>query len=224
MMARALPGVAVITGKKRIDSYNLAVSRFGSDVFILDDGFQHRKMPRDKDIVLLDYKRPISTGFPFPFGYLREFPSGLKRADIIVFTRADGTEIPKAARKYCEGKHCFFSTTEYSSFMSSEGRLSVQAFVDKPVWLVSGIARPKEFEKNIRELGAEVCGHSVFQDHHAYTTKELAAVMNKAQGAGAAFLITTEKDSVKIPPELAPVFIYPEMSIKMLNEGIFGVV
>lgn len=110
MMAVNCPEAVVITGKERFRSYEYAEKKFKPDIYLLDDGFQHRRMKRDIDIVLLDHKRPASTGWMFPFGYLREPASALKkRADIVIFTRAENTTIPeKKVAKYIEGKPIFF--------------------------------------------------------------------------------------------------------------------
>ncbi|MDR2400816.1 MAG: tetraacyldisaccharide 4'-kinase, partial [Deferribacteraceae bacterium] len=116
MMAQNLPGTIVITGKDRNKSFSYAMEHFSPppEIFILDDGFQHRKMRRDADILLLDYSNPLSTGFIFPFGYLREFPSAIKRADILVFTRAAARRIPDKAAKYCADKPIFFCNAAYT--------------------------------------------------------------------------------------------------------------
>ena len=222
MMAVSVPGVIVITGKDRNKSYNLAVEKFKPSVFILDDGFQHRKMRRDLDIVLLDYTKPLSTGFPFPFGYLREFPSALKRAGIIVFTRATGTEIPPKAAKYCAGKPVYFSEFVYSKFISDNAELAPEALNGKNVWLMSGIAGNNQFGSQILKYAVKVSGHTKFGDHHAYSSDELEKVIKHAKEAGAELIITTQKDFVKIPEAYAPHFIYPVMGINILNQGQTG--
>ncbi len=224
MMAAALAGVngaAVITGKDRRASYTLAMERFSPDLFLLDDGFQHRRMPRDLDIVLLDHARPFSTGFPFPFGYLREFPSALNRADIVVFTRALSTGMPAGAEKYCRDKKVFYSANKYLAFSSPCGKLPLDCVYGKKAWLMSAIAGPEQFSGQISQLGAVISGHSVFRDHHAYTGKNIKNVTECAKTVGAEILITTQKDFVKIPDEFKPLFIYPDMAVQMLNEGLF---
>jgi len=241
MMAEALRGkngAVVITGKDRNSSYAVAMQRFAPTVFLLDDGFQCRRMPRDVDIVLLDYIKPFSTGFLFPFGYLREFPSAVKRADIVVFTRAVSVEIPAGTEKYCHGKPVFFSSNKYMAFNMDEtgvdgqkgesvsgytdGKLLLDYVSGKRVWLMSAIACPEQFNRQIQSLGAFVSGHSVFKDHHNYAEKEIKEVKNRAADSGAEILITTQKDFAKIPVEHRRSFIYPDMSVQMLNQGFFN--
>jgi len=250
MMASALlgdKGAIVITGKDRSASYTLAMQRFAPTVFLLDDGFQYRRMQKDVDIVLLDYLKPFSNGFPFPFGYLREFPSAVKRADILVFTRAVSAEIPAGTEKYCQGKPVFYSINKYLAFSCCEtflndtdktktsrhgeyaqgnigSKLPLDFVSGKSVWLMSAIAQPKQFKKQIQSLGAFVAGHSVFKDHHTYNIKEIKGITNLAADFGAKVLITTQKDFAKIPLEYRHSFIYPDMSMQMLNQGLFGTI
>ena len=224
MMALTLPGVIVVTGKKRIDSYRLAAEKLGATAFILDDGYQHQAMPRDVNILLLDHKKPFSTGFPFPFGYLREFPSAAKRADVVVFTRASDTELPQKVAHYINNKPCFFSNTKYKNFVSSQGSFPATNIKEKKVWMLSGIARPEEFKRSLEALSAQIIGQSVYRDHHAYKSHELIKEIENAGAKGAEFLITTAKDYVKIPPQYAKDFIYPEMEVEMLSEGFLETV
>lgn len=221
MMARALPGVSVITGKDRIASFKYALERYNPSVFILDDAFQHKKMRRDLNIVLLDHKKPVSTGFPFPFGYLREFPSAIKRANIVVFTRADSTELPKEAAKYCAGKPVFFAEFFYSGIVTAEGCLSVEGVAGKSVWLMSAIAGNERFAEQMKSLYVKVLGHDKFMDHHLFTEKEILSVLDKADREGAELIVVTHKDYVKIPAGYASRFAYPEMDVRILNQGFF---
>ena len=219
MMALSVPGTVVITGKDRNASYNLAMEQFKPSVFILDDGFQHRKMRRDLNIVLLDHCRPLSTGFPFPFGYLREFPSALKRADIIIFTRSNSTELPENTAKYCKGKSVYFSEFIYSKFMYQGKELATDELDGKNVWLMSGIAHNKQFNEQIMRYAVRIQGHSKFADHHNYSANTLEAVVQSAKEAGADLIITTQKDYVKVPPAYRQHFAYPVLSVNMLNQG-----
>lgn len=220
MMARALPQAVVITGKKRILSYEIARETYGCNMFILDDGFQH-KMRRDVNILLLDHKNPISTGFIFPFGMLREMPRAIKRADIILFTRASDTVMNPKVAKYCEGKPVFYSRHVYDHFCTIDGKLPLSAINGLKAWLLSGIAGPSQFEAQLKDLGCGIEGHSRFADHHAYTASEIAAVVESAAKAGAQLLITTEKDYVRIPKQFQCAFTYPSLTISLLNSGLF---
>jgi tetraacyldisaccharide 4'-kinase len=217
MMALNLPKTVVITGKDRNKAYNYAMERFAPDIFILDDAFQHRKMRRDVNILLLDHASPLSTGFIFPFGYLREFPSAIKRADMIIFTRSASAEIPEQAAKYCADKPVFFCSYYYSCFNMLQTAVPISALSGKEVWLLSGIARPKQFEQHIATLGLKIAGHSKFPDHYNYTAEDMKKLTASAQRLGAGLLMTTEKDFVRIPDAFKQAFIYPTLAISFLN-------
>ena len=225
MMAWALAGengAAVITGKDRRASYNLAVERFSPTLFLLDDGFQYRGISKDIDILLLDYAKPC--GLPFPFGYFREFPSAVRRADVVIFTRATSAGIPVGAEKYCRDKPVFYSSNKYLAFSSGGGKLSLNYILGKRVWLMSAIANPKQFCEQIRLYGAVVSGHSVFRDHYAYGEKEIESVLRSADDSCAEIVITTQKDFVKIPKMYRDKFIYPDLVVNMLNQGLFDLI
>jgi tetraacyldisaccharide 4'-kinase len=219
MMAMSLPSAVVITGKERTASFELAMQHYEPSVFILDDAFQHKRMHRDLNIVLLDHAKPLSTGFPFPFGYLREFPSALSRADIIMFTRATSTELPPKMAKYCKGKSVYFSEFVYKRFVHDGAELPVQKLEGQPVWLMSGIAHNSKLYEKMLTYAVKIRGHSKFNDHHKYTLKELDAVLRSADEAGASLIITTQKDFVKIPEQYRTRFAYPELGINILNQG-----
>jgi tetraacyldisaccharide 4'-kinase len=215
----ALRGFAVVTGKKRIASYILALKEFNPapNVFILDDGFQHRKMKRDVDIVLLDYNNPVSTGFVFPFGCLREFPSAIRRCDIVVFTRAANIVTPAKAAKYVDGKPIFFTNIHYGNFIASGKALPFEDMKGVKTWLLSGIAHPQQFQKRLEAYGLDVIGHSKFADHHTFTKYEIDRVVDSAAKAGVPTIFTTEKDFVRIPAEYRSLFAYPLLEIEFLG-------
>lgn len=222
MMAKALikDKVVVITGKDRTESLKTAEETYSSSVCILDDGFQYHKLVKDVDILLLDYKKPISTGFPFPLGYLREFPFSIKRADVVVFTRADSTDIPAKVKKYCINKPTFFCEHVYSGFYHKKER-DLEYIIGKKAWLMSGIANQSQFRKQVEDMGLAVLGATKYNDHHMYSYDDIDKVLKSAAKNNADFIITTEKDMVKIPEGLRDNFCYPMLTINMLNPGLF---
>lgn len=224
MMALSLPGVPVITGKNRNDSFTLAKKIFNPTIVLLDDGFQHKKMHRDIDIVLLDYQNPLSTGFPFPFGYLREFPSGLKRANIIIFTRAESNTIPEKVKKYVDGKHIFFSNTEYAGYIAQGSRIPLDYMRGKKAYAVSGIAHYAQFENQLTRAGLHLAGTARYKDHHAFSEQDIKKILTNASCLGAEVIITTHKDFVKIPEEYQSAFIYPDMRLKFNNGNIINTI
>lgn len=221
MIASAVKGVIVITGKERNASYDYAVEHFNPDVFILDDAFQHKRMHRDIDIVLLSHKRPASTGFPFPFGYLREFPSGINRADMVVFTRASEERIPREVTYYVQDKPVHFSNTKPVAIYRGNERFELEDFYHKYAFAFSGIAKNMNFFNSLLENGIHVGGTRKFMDHHHYSVKDLERVMMLSERKECDFLITTEKDYVKLPKEYQEKVYYLKIDIVLNNEDTF---
>ncbi len=190
----------------------------GVDAVILDDGFQHRRLHRDLDLVLLDLTRP--WGLPavhpgdepvcalLPRGLLREPPAALARADLIVLTRTD--QAPASAREgllarlteLAPGKPVAFSVHRPRGLRKVHGareRADTSMLRGKRVELLSALGNPEAFEKSVRALGADVLAHRRFPDHHAYSTGDLAGL-----GAAGGLLLTTTKDAVKLRALAAP--------------------
>lgn len=214
MIAVNCPEAIVITGKERVRSYEYAEKHFKPDIYLLDDGFQHHKMHRDIDICLLDHKKPISTGLMFPFGYLREPASGIKRADIVVFTRAEDDRIPEKAAKFVKGKPVFFSNVDYSGIYGVDGKAKI-AMKGKKVFAFAGIASPKKFFSFIKSLGAELVGRKFYSDHHCYCGRETYVVERKAREIETDLILTTEKDYVKLPEDVKERVHYLKIDINL---------
>jgi len=200
MMAVNCPEAIIITGKERTRSYEYAEKNFQPDIYLLDDGFQHKKMKRDIDICLLDHKNPVSTGMIFPFGYLREPASALNRADIIVFTRAEEETIPEKTAEYIKDKPVFFSNIEFKGLYGKDGKADFD-LKGKRVFAFAGIASPKKFVKFAESLGMIVEAKKYFTDHHSYLDREAYAVWKKTRDLQADFAVCTEKDFVKLPED-----------------------
>ena len=209
LMARRLLrcGARVIVGRDRLRSAEMAHD-LGADVAILDDGFQHRRIFRNLDILLLDYCRPWDNGWPLPAGMLREWPSSLKRADILILTRAKRAEVPSGVSgRLNPGTPIFFAQHRAIALIDWEhwqmGNWPEKGLrVDGPVLLFSGIARPDSFREMARDLGLEVSRHLVFPDHHHYRCWDLDNIERAASGLAA--VVTTEKDAVRLPASWHP--------------------
>jgi tetraacyldisaccharide 4'-kinase len=219
MMAQSLIDVPVLVGKDRFKSGCSALSAFHSDVIVLDDGFQHRKLFRDIDIVLLDYQRPLGNHRLLPAGRLRESVSALFRADAIVFTRSerkDGqNDSELTARDHIHSMNIPVFYAQHKPFLAkriSAGASDHQGWnptadpdgrrflKDKAVFTFSGIARNDDFKKTVEAMGARVTGAAFFPDHHWYSQKELNTIAQSAVDSGAHLVLTTQKDNSRILP------------------------
>jgi tetraacyldisaccharide 4'-kinase len=224
MIAKNCPEAIVITGKERTESYEFAEKEFSPDIYILDDGFQHKRMKRDIDICLLDHKRPVSTGFMFPFGYLREPASAIKRADIVIFTRAENEAVPKSVEKYVEGKEVFFSNIDFSGIYDKDGKADIY-YKGKEVVAFAGIASPKKFFNYIKKLGMKPMVKKPFTDHHCYCGRETHMLQQKMREMEASFIITTEKDFVKLSEEDTENIYYLKIDINIKDkERLFSLI
>ncbi len=221
MMALNVPQAIVITGKLRSKSLELAIKDYNITMAILDDGFQHKSVKKDKDIVLLDYKNPISTGFPVPFGYLREFPSALKRADIIVFTRAIDENIPERAKKYVANKHVFFSNISYKHIVHNNNLINISDIKNENIVAYSGIANNNSFKTSLTDFGAKISYFKALQDHKAPSEQDIELLLENHSKMSNFPIITTEKDYVKIPKKYKNHFSYIKIDININDKEHF---
>jgi tetraacyldisaccharide 4'-kinase len=186
MLARALSGVVVAVGPRRDVVGRMVEARFGSRVHVLDDGFQHLRLERDLDLVCLDG----SSRRLLPAGRLRERPSALARADVVLL--ADGASAPEA----CAPERTFRLRRRIDGFVTRAGASHPAPL--RP-FLIAGIARPERFEADARSLCSELAGSRFFPDHHPYRPEELRDTVERARSSGADALLTTAKDEVRLP-------------------------
>ncbi|MCQ2379933.1 MAG: tetraacyldisaccharide 4'-kinase [Victivallaceae bacterium] len=205
MLASNLPDVAVLVDKDRVKAGLHAVREFNSDVIILDDGFQYRKLQPHINIMLVDSTNPFGNGYVLPRGTLREPIKNMRRADYIFLTKSDGSYRIEHLKRFIS-KHTTRAEIiecchrpKYLERLFSHDRLPLDYLAGKKVACLSAIACPESFEGFIRGFGAElvICDH--FADHHRYTQQEIIDFVNLAKRHGADLIVTTEKDSVRIP-------------------------
>ncbi|MBZ5642025.1 MAG: tetraacyldisaccharide 4'-kinase [Acidobacteriia bacterium] len=175
------------------------LARHGVDWFVLDDGFQHRKLARDADIVLLDATDPFGGGRTLPSGRLREPVSALRRADLVVITRS--VQAPAPALEAVVRRHTrspiFYAATKFVSVLRVP-RLDVA--LPPADWPCArflafcAIGNPPAFFADLRALEFQIAVERSFPDHHVYTLQEAAELEKAAQAAGADALLCTEKD------------------------------
>ncbi len=180
------------------------------DVFLLDDGFQHFRLKRDVDIVLIDALDPLGGGL-FPLGRRREALSALARATIVVITRAEGgtAGIERMIRRYNAEAPIFRSRVVAKDWDAGVRR--VGAFC--------GIGSPRSFWRTLDTLGLEVVWRRAFGDHHRYTRAELEQAAREAVAAGAEALVTTEKDIMNLNEPPGALTLLPvRIGIEIENE------
>jgi tetraacyldisaccharide 4'-kinase len=201
LMAKKLHGVPVIISKKRHLAGLHAHEKFGTNFFILDDGFQHLALKRDLDLVLLDSSSPFGNGHLLPWGPLREPATELKRADALILTRsgqnATGNDLSKDLQRRSPGKPLFRSehAPEKVLFPNKEEVFDPEFLKGKRVLAFAGIARPEAFKETLIRLGAEVVSFKGYADHHAYKTNDMQELSSEKARLKAAYLLTTEKET-----------------------------
>lgn len=211
MMAQELPGVPVVVGSHRARAGRIAIQAFHPEVILLDDGFQHQRLFRDMDIVLLDTLSPFGNGSLLPRGTLREPIPGLSRGDIFIFTRSELADQERKNRslealsRIVPGKPVFHGVHEpYIKRLTGETAkrfpsLDPVFFMERKVALFSGIADNEGFRQRLIQWGARPVAFFPFRDHHAFTRKEIEEMKLEARRSGAEFMVTTEKDYVRLP-------------------------
>jgi len=199
LMARRLREVAICVSKNRAKAGRFISRRYGIDFFILDDGFQHLKLKRDLDIVLLS-KRDILNKRVLPSGPLREPLSHLKRADICITTdKIEKKDILENLENLVPEKRLFFATyiTKKAVF-PKKGEVALDFLRGKRVMAFAGISRPERFKATLEKLGAEVIFFKRFPDHHWFSKKDLAEIFSLKKRLRAELVLTTEKDWVRL--------------------------
>lgn len=207
LLAENLPEAAQIQDPDRVRGARAALAS-GADCILLDDGFQHRRIARDLDVVLVDATNPWGYGRLLPRGLLREPRAALARARIVAITRADlvSGERLAALRAEIEARAPRATIAEVVEEPLALARIGPTSEPPlEPAWLAgrtvfafSGIGNPAAFHARLERLGARVCGRRSFPDHHAYAEEDLLRVVEAARGAGAEAIVCTQKDAVKI--------------------------
>lgn len=200
-LARGTPGLIVVVAPRRAEAA-LAAERLGADVFLLDDGYQHLCVRRDVDLLLLDAREPFGGGrFP-PGGRLREPLSALSRADAFVFTRAEQAVSGSALRTLARWnpRAAVFHARLRPAGLRDQNGSPVEAaqVTGGGLIAVCGIARPESFTAALSQLQLSPRKTLVFGDHHRYQERDLAEIRRTAEATGSQWLVTTEKDAVKL--------------------------
>ena len=200
-----LPDVPHLQDPDRVALAGIATRELESELIVLDDGFQHRRLGRDVDLVLLDALEPFGLGHLFPRGLLREPIRSLRRADIVVLSRADlvtaadriaiRAEAERRAGRLCwvEARHAPLD------LIDGEGNASpVDQIAGRSVAAFCGIGNPEGFRRTLVPLCGGLLDLRVFPDHHAYSAEDVRSLERWADELGANLVLTTQKDLVKL--------------------------
>ena len=210
-------GIPVLVGRDRLASGRRALEQFRPDVILLDDGFQHQRLSRNLDIVLLDGQKPLGNGYLLPRGPLREPPSALARADMLVYTRCATGLAGRPATD--EDRHLIRRIPALATKPRlacrhrpvARGRLAVYPAGREPasifdlamlkalpVLAFAGLARNETFRQTLTDLEADLRGWLEFSDHHRYRPEDLKRIEREGRLKGVRALVTTDKDRVRI--------------------------
>lgn len=214
MIAKSVEQAVVISGTDRYTSGMMAARDFNCDMLILDDGFQHYRLERDLNCVLIDYSDQPGKDSLLPAGRLREPLAGLARASQIIITKIPVNFDQHKLDSFDQLIHrfapsakislCRFVPRQMHTFVNGQlAKLPISNLSGLKVVTFCGLARPQSFASEVSALGAEVLASEMFPDHHWYTKSDLNMLTNRLEQTAARFLVTTEKDFVKL--QLSPI-------------------
>ena len=229
LMAEKLKGIPVVKGQNRYEAGMFAIGKLGVQtghpasewIFILDDGFQHWGLFRDRDILLVDGMDPFGNRKLLPLGYLREPVSEISRADIIVITntpplypsplrgegkgggesrqRSEITELMKEIKQHNPTAPVFFSDHRPVGFTTVAGDpYPLEWAKGREVYAFCGIGNPQSFSKTLASTGADIKCLKTFRDHYRFSPDDMKTIAADAEKTGAAWIVTTEKDIMRL--------------------------
>jgi tetraacyldisaccharide 4'-kinase len=217
LIRRHIPSLWMGISKDRFSSGSAISKQLERAVFMLDDGFQHRRLHRDLDIVIIDRSQPLTSNRVFPRGSLREPLSALHRSDMVIINGMQAGEGPDLVAaeilRYHENVPLFYCKQAVESLIpfsdwKEEMAHSLPTLPVESAFLVAALGNPERFERDIRQLGIDVRGTRFFSDHCRLNPDDWMACAEEARCRKVDAIITTEKDAIKIshPPDF-PVLV-----------------
>ena len=200
-----LPDVPHLQDPDRFAMATIAVEELESEVLLLDDGFQHRRLYRDLDIVTIDATNPFGYGRLLPRGLLREPIKSLRRANLVVVTRSNLVDaatldgLLEKVQRWVNPRQIVITEMKLMKAINASGDVKpLEALLDKPAFLFSAIGNPIGFEQTLLGQSANLVGHEVFSDHHRFGRQDFERIGEAAQQAAADQIVCTHKDLVKV--------------------------
>ncbi|MBA3727509.1 MAG: tetraacyldisaccharide 4'-kinase, partial [Armatimonadetes bacterium] len=204
LLAEKLKGIAaVISDADRGAAGKWAIETLGTDVFVLDDGFQHLQLARDLNILAVDATNPWGGGHLLPYGRMREGSRGLKRADCVVITRTEQTDdyggLQEEIRKLSGDRPIVVSQMQSKGFRRIDSGTTGQVeSLPGPVAAFCGVGNPQSFFTQLSKQKPRTVLTRAFPDHHRYDRADIESLSQEAKRLGAKCLVATAKDAVKL--------------------------
>jgi tetraacyldisaccharide 4'-kinase len=207
LISKHVPDVPIVVDENRINGGKYIVNKFNPDLIILDDAFQHRKIYRDLDVVLIDSsKNRVLQFFREPLG-------ALKRAEIIVLTKVtNGNKLSlwkNFINRYNAANFSIVQTVEKTLIGNDHQKFDISQIYGKSVVLFSGIGNPRSFRNMINKIDCNILCEIIFPDHHKYDNSDVTKIKAKFEKHKPDFVLTTEKDIIKFPSTNLPIFAVP---------------
>ena len=204
ILAKSCHEATIVVDGDRVSGAQKAVTEFEAKLIVMDDGFQHRRLSRNLDIVTIDATCPFGYGRLLPAGFLREPVGSLRRADVVVITRYDQVtedkiaEVEKTIAKIAPGIPIAKAVHRHPCAKMIKGqKLSIADLEAKTIFAFCGVGNPEAFLNRLEELGLNVVGSKVYNDHYRYSERDVTDIYEEAKYLGADLILSTQKDWFK---------------------------
>lgn len=224
LLSRNLPNAIVGVDSDRCGMAERVLEKYPDSLLIMDDGFQHRRMKRNLDIVLIDISRWSRLPLLFPLTYFRDVKSSLKRTHLVILTRTEGFSVrsellmKKLSARFEIPLQKGKIEAQFLQRINEDETLPPEWIGGKKVAAFCGIANPEQFFWMLKDLQANILWQRSFPDHHYYTADIISEIKQMALQHRADLIVTTQKDAVKIEdklPEHADKFYYLKLGVKL---------
>ncbi len=233
LLARQVLGSPVVLARRRYRAGRVAQEKFGTELFIMDDGFQHMQLERDLNLLLMDAARPFGNGHLLPLGPLREPLDQLARADAFVLTRFSESRGARTSA-FLKNKYphipvfCADHVPESVVFPLLDRVDSPDLLKEKRAVAFAGIGNPAVFRETLSALGAQVVDFFGFKDHYVYKKEDLERLVQLKEEKGAHYILTTEKDWMRMasiwPGCSSIAYLSVQFSFLPGQEGVFRMI
>jgi len=224
LMATKLNGIPIIVNSDRVEAGRWAIQNTQAEILILDDGFQNKSLKKNLEIVIIDATNPFGNFKLLPAGILREPIKNLKRADLVILNKIDqSSSIDKLCSYLNDVSKTPVIESRYqeSHFVDvfSEEILPIEKIRGRRILAFCGIANPDSFVETLKQSQILVVGTKFFPDHYLYKQKDLLELIEEGLNQKIDFLVTTEKDKVRLPKIILKIPIYALIIEVKISKG-----